>query len=51
MNPKLFEISTEFWREECQAIRRYFEENVNENLPSEISDELNALEQRLSSAV
>lgn len=51
VNPKLFEISREFWLDECRAIRRYFDENVNENLPKEISDELNALEQRFDSDV
>lgn len=51
VNPKLFEISREFWIDECQAIRRYFDENVNKNLPKPISDELDALEQRLNSEV
>jgi len=51
INRKLFEISREFWIEECQAIRRYFDENVNKNLPKPISDELDALEQRLNSEV
>jgi phosphoenolpyruvate carboxykinase (GTP) len=48
VNRKLLEISTDFWTQECQAIRRYFEANVNENLPDEIWSELNNLEKRLS---
>ncbi|CAF1072055.1 unnamed protein product [Adineta steineri] len=51
VNPALLEISTEFWREECKAIRNYFHENVNENLPDEITFELNAFEKRLSQEV
>jgi phosphoenolpyruvate carboxykinase (GTP) len=48
INRKLLEISTDFWNQECAAIRKYFEENVNENLPDEIRSELNNLEKRLS---
>jgi phosphoenolpyruvate carboxykinase (GTP) len=48
VNSKLLDVSSEFWRDECQAIRTYFEENVNGNLPDEILFELNALEQRLA---
>ncbi len=48
VNPALLEISTEFWNNECQAIRKYFQENVNKNLPNEIWSELNDLEKRLS---
>jgi phosphoenolpyruvate carboxykinase (GTP) len=51
VNPELLEISNEFWQKECNAIRNYLEENVNENLPAEISSELNALEKRLSQQV
>jgi len=47
VNPKLLTISTDFWLNECQAIRTYFEENVGKNLPTQIWSELNNLEQRL----
>lgn len=47
VNPKLLKISTDFWLNECQAIRKYFEENVSKNLPEQIWSELNELEQRL----
>ncbi|CAF4908549.1 unnamed protein product, partial [Rotaria sp. Silwood1] len=48
INPMLLEISSEFWMNECKDIRKYFEENVNVNLPKEIWSELNNLEKRLS---
>jgi phosphoenolpyruvate carboxykinase (GTP) len=47
VNPKLLEISKDFWINECNSIRNYFQEYVNENLPNEITSELNALEKRL----
>lgn len=49
VNRKLLEINTEFWLKECQAIRNYFQDNVNESLPEQIWSELNNLEKRLSS--
>jgi phosphoenolpyruvate carboxykinase (GTP) len=48
VNPKLLEISKDFWNTECNAMRKYFEDNVNSNLPDEIRSELNNLEKRLS---
>jgi len=48
VNPALLEISTEFWNNECKALRKYFEDNVSTNLPNEIQSELNNLEKRLS---
>lgn len=48
VNPALLEVSNDFWLSECKAIRNYFEENVNENLPKEITLELDALQKRLS---
>lgn len=48
VDEKLLHISTAFWNEECQAMRKYFNENVNDSLPVEISTELNALEKRLA---
>lgn len=47
LNPALLAISKEFWLNECKAIRNYFEENVNKDLPDEIRSELNNLEQRV----
>ncbi|UJR09638.1 hypothetical protein I4U23_013872 [Adineta vaga] len=47
INPALLEVSQEFWLNECQAMRKYFEENVNKNLPAEIQTELSNLEKRL----
>lgn len=48
VNPELLKISTEFWLNECQAMQKYFQENVNKNLPDEIWSELSNLEKRLS---
>jgi len=48
VNPALLDVSNEFWENECEAIRKYFQENVNTNLPDEIWSELNDLEKRLS---
>jgi phosphoenolpyruvate carboxykinase (GTP) len=48
VNPALLEISREFWDTECQAMRKYFQENVSTNLPVEIESELHDLERRLS---
>ena len=48
LRPALLEISKDFWQKECAAIRKYFQDNVNENLPAEIWSELNGLEKRLT---
>lgn len=44
---ELFEISKEFWEKEVGEIKKYFEEQVNADLPYEIEREVLALEQRL----
>ena len=48
VNSALLEVSKDFWLDECNVLRKYFQENVNEDLPDEILSELNALEKRLS---
>lgn len=48
LRPALLEVSKDFWQKECGAIRKYFQDNVNENLPAEIWSELNGLEKRLT---
>lgn len=47
---KLFAIPKDYWVEECKSLRKYYEEQVGEDLPKEITDELNALEARLNAA-
>uniref|UniRef100_A0A8C5QRY8 Phosphoenolpyruvate carboxykinase, cytosolic [GTP] n=1 Tax=Leptobrachium leishanense TaxID=445787 RepID=A0A8C5QRY8_9ANUR len=42
---ELFEISKDFWEEEVADIRRYFDDQVNADLPYEIERELNRLEE------
>lgn len=47
---KLFDIPTDYWLEECQNLRTYYEEQVGEDLPQAVWDELDALEKRLNAA-
>ncbi|XP_013404045.1 phosphoenolpyruvate carboxykinase, cytosolic [GTP]-like [Lingula anatina] len=44
----LFNIPREFWLDEVEAIRKYYYEQVNDDLPDEIAEELNALHDRVS---
>ncbi|XP_002741620.1 phosphoenolpyruvate carboxykinase, cytosolic [GTP]-like [Saccoglossus kowalevskii] len=45
---ELFDTPKDFWEKEVQEIRNYFNEQVNEDLPKEVADELASLEQRVS---
>lgn len=47
---KLFQIPKDYWLEECQNLREYYDEQLGEDLPKAILDELNALEERLKAA-
>ncbi|KAI0983090.1 hypothetical protein GJ496_009305 [Pomphorhynchus laevis] len=44
---QLLSVPKEYWKEEVKEIRGYLDENVNEDLPAAISDELNKLEERV----
>ncbi|XP_053560334.1 phosphoenolpyruvate carboxykinase, cytosolic [GTP] [Bombina bombina] len=44
---ELFDISKDFWEEEVKDIKKYFDDQVNADLPYEIERELIALEERL----
>lgn len=44
---ELFEIPKDFWEEEVKDIRKYFDDQINADLPYEIDWELNCLEERL----
>ncbi|XP_018416193.1 PREDICTED: phosphoenolpyruvate carboxykinase, cytosolic [GTP] [Nanorana parkeri] len=44
---ELFEINKEFWEEEVKDIRKYYDDQVNADLPYEIEWELDSLEERL----
>nr|XP_006125403.1 phosphoenolpyruvate carboxykinase, cytosolic [GTP] isoform X2 [Pelodiscus sinensis] len=44
---ELFDISKEFWEKEVKEIKKYFEEQVNADLPYEIEREVLALEKRI----
>ncbi|CAG5118678.1 unnamed protein product, partial [Candidula unifasciata] len=45
----LFTLPRDFWENEVNAIYKYFDEQVNEDLPQEVMDELRSLEQRIQS--
>ena len=45
---ELFSIPKDYWLEECQSVRQYYDEQLGEDLPQAILDELNALESRLN---
>jgi phosphoenolpyruvate carboxykinase (GTP) len=42
-----FELNRDFWIQEVAAIRKYFEEQVGDDLPDPIREELDHLEQRV----
>ncbi|XP_038658870.1 phosphoenolpyruvate carboxykinase, cytosolic [GTP]-like isoform X3 [Scyliorhinus canicula] len=45
---ELFSIEKKFWEEEIEAIRKYFEDQVNIDLPSDVANQLLQLGQRIS---
>lgn len=47
---KLFDIPKDYWLEECQYLRKYYENRLGADLPQAVRDELNALEERLKAA-
>jgi len=44
---ELFSLPKEFWQQEVKDIRKYFDEQVGDDLPNEIMDELKKLEKRV----
>ena len=44
---ELFRLPKDFWQTEVQEIQKYFDEQVNDDLPSEVADELKKLEDRV----
>lgn len=45
---ELFRLPKEFWQNECKEIRKYFDEQVPQDLPAEVANELNTLEERVN---
>jgi len=45
---ELFSVPKDFWLEECDEIKTYFTEQVPNDLPDEIWDQLKLMQQRLS---
>lgn len=44
---ELFSLPQDFWENEVKAIYKYFDEQVNDDLPKEVMNELRALEKRI----
>ena len=44
----LFDLPRDFWLKEVDAIQQYMEEQVNQDMPAEIGNQLNQLKQRLN---
>lgn len=44
---ELFSIPKNYWLEECRSLRQFYEEQLGDDLPNAVRDELNALEERL----
>jgi phosphoenolpyruvate carboxykinase (GTP) len=44
---ELFSVPKEFWLQECDQIRKYFKEQLDDDMPEEILNQLNQLQQRL----
>ncbi|XP_007882620.2 phosphoenolpyruvate carboxykinase, cytosolic [GTP] [Callorhinchus milii] len=44
---ELFSVEKEFWEEEVKAIKKFFEEQVNEDLPRDVANQLVQLEQKI----
>ncbi|CAG2062455.1 unnamed protein product [Timema podura] len=45
---ELFSLPKDFWLQEVEDIARYFDEQVGEDLPNEIADQLKSLKQRVN---
>ena len=45
----LFDLPKDFWQKETEAIEKYFDEQVNADLPSGIAEELANLKNRVNS--
>lgn len=45
---ELFHLPKDFWEKEVSEIEKYFKEQVNEDLPAAVGEELEALRQRVS---
>ena len=44
---ELFSIPKDYWLEECESLGKYYDEQLGDDLPQAVRDELNFLEQRL----
>lgn len=45
--PELFTVPKDFWLQECQEVRKYFNDQLGKDLPEAVGAELDALEQRV----
>jgi len=44
---ELFSLDKGFWQREVEAVRKYFATQVNDDLPKEVAEELDFLQQRV----
>jgi len=44
---ELFHLPKDFWQKECEEINKYFTEQVNEDLPKEVAEQLEKLKTRV----
>ena len=44
----VFDVPKEFWLEEVEELRQYFKNQVGQSLPTEITNQLQALEARIN---
>jgi len=44
---EIFKLDKQFWLDECDEIRTYFNEQVGKDLPKEVSNQLDQLKQRI----
>lgn len=45
---ELFHLPKEFWQSEVEELRKYFEDQVNDDMPVEVNNQLNSLSERIS---
>ena len=45
---ELMSVPKDYWQEEVQAIRKYFNDQLSSDIPSKITEELASLEERVN---
>ena len=47
---ELMSVPKEYWQQEVQAIRKYFNDQLSTDIPSNITEELDSLEERVNNS-